>query len=239
MNTYKINVLDESHIFSERENGTTHTSYKFEKEFLDSVRKGSRTDVKEYIELMLSEGITIGKMSDNDLRQIQYWAVSAIALLTRCAIQGGLDETTSYNFSDNCIYKIDKMTNSDDIIRFLIDKCIELTDTIAENRENSVYPQPIRKCLHYINTHLHEKLSVNILAGECGLSADYLSFLFKKIMGINLSRYIRLQRLEASKEMLNENYSVSDIAYYLGFCSESYYIKCFKKEFGKTPKSYR
>mgnify|MGYP001060333109 FL=1 len=110
---------------------------------------------------------------------------------------------------------------------------------VAESRENSVYSQPIRKCLHYIHTHLHERLDVATLSKECGLSEDYLSYLFKKNIGINLSKYIKAQKLQASKEMLKENYSVSDIAYYLGFCSESYFISCFKKEFGKTPKQFR
>lgn len=239
MNKYKINILDESHIFDEREKGIIHTSYELETSFLSSVRKGSRTDVKLMIKHMTDSGITIGRMSNDNLRQIKYWAVSSFTLITRSAIQGGLDETTAYNFSDNCIINIDKMTNTDDIVEYVIKKVIVLTDMVAESRENSVYPYPIRKCLHYINTHLHEKLDVAALSEECGLSKDYLSYLFKKNMGINLSKYIRTQRLQASKEMLKDNYSVSDIAYYLGFCSESYFISCFKKEFGKTPKQFR
>lgn len=239
MSKYKINILDESRIFDERENGIIHTPYGLETTFLSSVKKGSRTDVKMMINDMVNNGITIGKMSNDSLRQIKYWAVALFTLITRSAIQGGLDETTAYNFSDNCIMSIDKITKTDDIVDFIIQKCIALTDMVAESRENSVYPQPIRKCLHYINTHLHEKLDVVILSKECGLSQDYLSYLFKKNIGINLSKYIRNQRLQASKEMLKDNYSVSDIAYYLGFCSESYFISCFKKEYGKTPKQFR
>lgn len=239
MSIYKINILDESCIFEERENGIIHTPFALETAFLSSVKKGSRTDVKIMINNMVDSGITIGKMSSDNLTQMKYWAVSSFTLLTRSAIQGGLDETTAYNFADNCIINIDKMTKVDDIVEYLIQKCITITDMVAENRENSVYPQPIRKCLHYINTHLHEKLDVATLSKECGLSDDYLSYLFKKNMGINLSKYIRTQRLQSSKEMLKDNYSVSDIAYYLGFCSESYFIFCFKKEFGKTPKQFR
>ena len=239
MSKYRINILDESRIFDERENGIIHTPYELETTFLSSVKKGSRTDVKMMINDMVNNGITIGKMSNDSLRQIKYWAVALFTLITRSAIQGGLDETTAYNYADNCIMNIDKITKTDDIVDFIIQKCIALTDMIAESRENSAYPQPIRKCLHYINTHLHERLDVATLSKECGLSEDYLSYLLKKNMGINLSKYIRTQRLQASKEMLKENYSVSDIAYYLGFCSESYFISCFKKEFGKTPKQFR
>ena len=239
MSKYKIKVLDDSHIFEERENGIMHTPYEYEEAFLSSVKKGSRTNVKQMIDNVMNSGITIGKMSSDNMRQIKYWAVSAFTLITRSAIQGGLDETTAYNFADNCISDIDVMTQADNIIEYVIQKSIIITDMVAESRENSVYPQPIRKCLHYINTHLHEKLDVTTFSNECGLSENYLSGLFKKNLGINLSKYIRTQRLQASKEMLKKNYSVSDIAYYLGFCSESYFVSCFKKEFGKTPKQFR
>ena len=160
MSKYKINILDESHIFEERENGMTHSPYKAEIEFLSAVKKGSRTDVKNLINDIEKNGINIGKMSADNIRQMQYWAVAVFTLMTRAAIEGGLDETTAYNYSDNCIMTIDKFTNSDEIVSFLIQSSIKLTDMVAESRENSVYPQPIRKCLHYINTNLHEKLDI-------------------------------------------------------------------------------
>lgn len=239
MSEYKIIIIDDSRLFDERESGIIHTSYKSESEFFSYIKKGSRTNVTAAIKQFKNNGIVIGKMSENPLKQIQYWAVASSAIAVRYAIQGGLDETTAYNFADNCIMEIDKMNNCDEILSFLMNKCVELTDMVAQSRENSVYPRCVRECLHYINTHLHEKLDVKTLASHCGLSADYLSALFKKNIGINLSSYIRNQRLQASKEMLAENYSVSDIAYYLGFCSESYFIYCFKKAFGKTPKQYK
>ena len=115
MGRYKINVLDESRIFEEREKGIIHTPYQLETQFLSKVKKGSRTDVKLMIGSMIDSGITIGRMSGDSLMQIKYWAVSFFTLITRSAIQGGLDETTAYNFSDNCISEIDKMTKTDDI----------------------------------------------------------------------------------------------------------------------------
>lgn len=56
------------------------------------------------------------------------------------------------------------MSNTDDIVDFIIQKCITVTDMVAESRENSVYSQPIRKCRHYIHTHLHERLDVATLS---------------------------------------------------------------------------
>ena len=93
-------VKPKKYNIEERENGIIHTSYDLELAFLSSVKKGSRTDVKMMINDMVNNGITIGKMSNDSLKQIKYWAVALFTLITRSAIQGGLDETTAYNFSD-------------------------------------------------------------------------------------------------------------------------------------------
>ncbi len=234
-----IEVLQDSHLFDERENGRVHTPYETETMFFSCIKNGHRSSVKLMMHELLKGKIVTGKMSNDPLRQMQYWAVSAITLAARYAIQGGLDQTTAYNFSDNCILKIDNMKNNDNILDYLRKKCLELTDMVAQSRENSVYPKPVRYCLHYIHTHLHEDLSVSFLARKCHLSDDYLAALFKKNTGITLAKYIRKQRLYTARDMLCDHYSISEISYYLGFCSESYFIKCFKDEFSITPRQYR
>ena len=97
----------------------------------------------------------------------------------------------------------------------------------------------MRKCLHYIQTNLHSRLTADVLAKECALSPDYLSVLFKKHVGVPLSAYIRRQRLVAARDLLLTGKSLSEIAYDLGFCSESYFIRCFRAEFGETPRLFR
>ena len=56
-------------------------------------------------------------------------------------------------------------------------------------------PYAVKKCVHYINTNLHNRLSLDILAKECGISPDYLSVIFKKYMKLSVSQYIKKQRL--------------------------------------------
>ncbi len=71
-----------------------------------------------------------------------------------------------------------------------------------------------------------------------GLSKDYLSQLFKKTTGLTVTEYIMKKRLSSAKQLLDRDVSISDTAYALGFCSESYFISCFKKKYGITPKEY-
>lgn len=233
-----IEVLTDNKLFEEREHGKTHTQYETETMFFTCIKNGDEQAVKNALNSIFSEKITIGKLSENSLRQMQYWAVCCVTLATRYAIQGGLDETDAFNFSDECIMKIDSMKSNREILLYLQNCSIELTRLVNKNKIYSECPYPVRKCIHYINTNLHGKLSVELLAEICSLSADYLSLLFKKNMGITISQYIMKKRLYAARDMLNGKYTCSEIAYYLGFCSESYFIKRFKEEFGITPAKY-
>ncbi|MGN0467680.1 MAG: helix-turn-helix domain-containing protein [Acutalibacteraceae bacterium] len=238
MSSSEISVLETSEIFSQRENGLTHTAYETEVLFYNCIKSGDCEKTKEMMDFILSQNIVAGKMSNDALRQMKYWAVCCITLATRYAIAGGLDETTAFNYSDEAIMKIDVMENKAEIMALLKKLCLELTTLVSKSGKNASYPYAVRRCLHIINTRLHEKLSLKMLADECSLSPDYLSALFKKTTGVTLTAYIKEKRLEAAKDMLQKKYATSEVAYFLGFCSESYFIKCFREHFGITPKKY-
>lgn len=234
----KIKVIDKSEIFYERENAITHTAFETEIMFYSCIKNGESEKAEKMMNLLLSQSVITGRLSDDPLRQMKYWAVCCITLATRYAISGGLDETTAYNYSDEVIYKIDNMKTPEEILLFLKSTCISLTDLVAKSKENAHYPSTIRKCIHFINANLHEKLTLETLSKVCGVSPDYLSALFKKTTGQTVTSYIKEKRLEAAKQMLQKKYATSEVAYYLGFCSESYFIKCFKEQYGITPKKY-
>jgi len=234
-----MEILPDSRLFTQREHGSTHTPYETETIFYSCIKNGNCKKVEETMKELLSQKIFVGKMSEDPLREMQYWAVCCVTLAARYAIQGGLDETDAFNFSDECIMKIDRMTRGEDIFLFLQKKSIELTSMVAKSTDKLNYPPAVKKCIHYIKTNLHGKITLEQLADVCSLSPDYLSLIFKKSVGETVSSYIMRKKLEAAVEMLNGRYSTSETAYYLGFCSESYFIKCFKKAYGKTPGQYK
>ncbi len=233
-NKLKIDVLPSSHLFDERENGMVHTPYEIETAFYSSIGRGNVEEMKAMLRTLFNSGIVTGKLSSNDFRQIQYWAVCCVAIATRYAIAGGADETFCYNFSDECIMKIDVMKTEQEILDYLVEKCIELTAVVGESKLSG-YPKAVKKCLKFINTRLFTELTLPEIAHECGMSKDHLSVLFKKYTGITIPQYIKKERLNASKELLKSGMSISQAAYTVGFSTESYFIKCFKDEFGETP----
>lgn len=236
-----INILPDGlsdPVFEQRETGRTHSPYEREVRLYSLVKNGDVEGVRSAAKALLSSGVVVGRLSDDPVTQMKYLAVSSITLATRYAVEGGLDEMDAYNFSDAWIIQIDKLDRTDEILSLLFQKAEELTKMVAETKNRNAYPPAVRKCMRYINKHLHSTLTLSELSRECGLSYDYLSRLFKKSTGENLSRYILRQKLEASKTLLRGNFDYRDIGYYFSFCSETYYISCFKREFGMTPREY-
>ena len=92
--------------------------------------------------------------------------------------------------------------------------------------------------MKYINENLSQKISVSSVANHCGISADYLSQIFKKEMGENLSTYILRQKLEKAKILLLKGVNEKDICFEVGFSSQAYFITVFKRFYIMTPSDF-
>jgi signal transduction histidine kinase/DNA-binding response OmpR family regulator len=90
-----------------------------------------------------------------------------------------------------------------------------------------------------VEKRLSEELSVDVLRKELGLSRVQLSRKVNALVGIPVNDYIRLLRLKKAAQLLDKKWgSVSDVAYEVGFTNLSYFSKCFKEQYGKTPSEY-
>ncbi|EJL68398.1 helix-turn-helix domain-containing protein [Chryseobacterium populi] len=82
--------------------------------------------------------------------------------------------------------------------------------------------------------------TVEFLASELNLSPHYLSDMLRNLTGQNAQQHIHEKLIEKAKEYLTTtNYSVAEIAYYLGFEHSQSFNKLFKKKMNVTPLSYK
>ena len=110
-----------------------------------------------------------------------------------------------------------------------------ITDTKRGNDNYIIY-----KVSSHIEKNYYENLSLEKIAKEYFINPQYLSRLFKIIMGTNFSQYLINTRVERAKILLKETNLKNDvIAYKTGFNSVNYFINCFNKKTGMTPKEYR
>ncbi|MBR6779626.1 MAG: helix-turn-helix domain-containing protein [Clostridia bacterium] len=214
-----------------------HTPYGAEIRLFSCVQQGDVDSLLLQLKNVDSM-IVMGRMSDDELQQHKYMAVSTITLATRYAIQGGMNETLAYAFSDRVIKTIDALTDKNEILACLGFEIINLTREVKKNRNQPVFSPHIRNCIKYINENLSQKISVSDTAAHCGISADYLSQIFKKEMGENLSTYILRQKLEKAKQLLLDGVPYKKICTRTGFSSQAYFVTVFKRFYAMTPSEY-
>lgn len=79
------------------------------------------------------------------------------------------------------------------------------------------------------------------IAEEVGLSSAYVGKLYKRYTLKSISESILELRLEEAKKLLREapKMTVTEIAEYTGFSTNSYFSKVFHKKIGMTPNEYR
>lgn len=72
------------------------------------------------------------------------------------------------------------------------------------------------------------------------MTRNYLSQLFMKEEGVLLLDYILEQKIQSSLQALRYTKATyGEIAYQLGFSSQSHFGQAFKKVMNMTPKQYR
>lgn len=82
--------------------------------------------------------------------------------------------------------------------------------------------------------------SVAYCAGELNLSANYFGDLVKKETGKTAQEYIQSKLIDVAKEKIfDQNKSVSEIAYELGFKYPQHFTRLFKQKVGQSPNEYR
>ena len=61
----------------------------------------------------------------------------------------------------------------------------------------------------------------------------------KNITNMTVNEFIRKIKIEYAKELLLTNkYTISEVAYHVGFNSLNYFRQCFKEEYGVLPSEF-
>lgn len=81
-----------------------------------------------------------------------------------------------------------------------------------------------------------ENFGVTELAEKVGMSRSNLLRKVQKLTGLSVSVFIRQVRLNQAKVLLQDSsFNVSEVSYKVGFNSTSYFIKCFREQYGYPP----
>jgi len=91
----------------------------------------------------------------------------------------------------------------------------------------------------YVEDHIHDTLSADIISEKIGYSKFYLSRIFPVYTGLNLMAYVRKRKLNHALIDLQKEMRIIDIAISYGYGSERAFSRAFANEFGKSPSYFR
>lgn len=92
----------------------------------------------------------------------------------------------------------------------------------------------------YIESHYDTKISIESLAQLLGINRTYLHRIFKDLIGISPQNFILNLRMQKSCQLLeNSDYSISEIAYSVGYDDPFNFSKAFHKHQKISPSEYR
>lgn len=217
---------------------SAHNSLAYEKQMLEMVRRGDSEKLEAW--LRNAPAIRAGVISKEALQQEKNLFICTATLVSRAAIEGGMDGDEALNLSDSYIRQCEIMNSADDIRNLQLHMLIRYTKEVRKNRWLSDKSSLIRQVSHYIQNHLSDPVKTSEIADALYMSRSHLSARFHKESGMKLTDYIDYVKIAEAKSLLeNTGKPAGMIAYYLGYSSQSHFTNVFKKLTAATPEQYR
>lgn len=190
------------------------------------------------------DGLTFCKMVKNDI------ATSHINVLMLTAKNSTEDRIDCYNAgADAYIAKPFELSILNARTKNLIRKRKQKMETFQHNQEINIssmeYGSIDEIFLKQAVTKVEEKLSNDTFdfdqfAIDMATSKSTLHRKLKSLTGLSPGEFIRNIRLKHAALMLTKNTgNISEIAFAVGFNDPKYFSRCFKIEFGLTPREYQ
>lgn len=217
----------------------THATYSFERYMLSCIAEGNVPKLLRHLNNQMPG--TEGILSKGDpLRQARNMFIVSATLVTRAAIEGGLNPEIAMSLSDLFIQQIE---NQNDISRILVcqtEMVMEFTHRVEAVHHHTEYSKEITACCYYIQEHIAKNTRISDLAEYVHLSENYLSAKFKAETGQSITNYIKQAKIREAKNLLiNTDLNLTEISTMLAYSSQSFFTTVFRSVIGMTPKQFR
>jgi YesN/AraC family two-component response regulator len=228
-------------LYIQREEAFVRNDIRNEFSRYEDIRNGNVEKVREnFVEIKKDFFKGKGTLSKNPLRNCIYHFVVSIGVVSRICIKAGMPHDEAYTISDIYIQAADECKSVDKVIDLLEQAHIDFAERMRKLNKNNKYSVYVRHAVDYIYDHLNEQITLEELAAKENLSPSYFSKLFAREIGTPVKSYILSVKIKTAQNMLRESqYSISDIAFSLGFSSQSAFTAAYKKLTGSTPARFR
>lgn len=229
-------------LYIQREENFVRQDIRKEFSHYDMIRYGKIQEVRESIPGRKANFYNgKGVLSADPTRNMMYHFVISTGMVSRVCVEGGMSQNEAYTLSDVYIRRADQMQKAEEILDLFFEMQLDFTERMhrleSHRSDQSLH---VRHAIEYIYDHLHEQITTEELAKLVGLNRSYFSKRFASEVGTPVKKFILQAKITTARNMLeNEAYSISDIAFSLGFCSQSAFTAAFRAVTQTTPRQYR
>lgn len=223
---------------TEYESREIHNTLALEQALMQMISKGDVGTLCEW--LSHAPSVRGGVIANDALRQLKNTFIVTATLASRAAIKGGMSAEDALSLSDEYIRKCELLSSGEQIINLQYHMVLEYTRRVERIRLGKTPSKLLMQVTNYVQHNLSKPVNVCELAKSMYISRTHLAAKFKQETGMTLTDFILIEKIEEAKRLLRySDKSLSLIADYLGFSSQSHFARAFKKYSGKTPREYR
>lgn len=114
-----------------------------------------------------------------------------------------------------------------------------LGDSVHARFRGGLAGSVLRRIRAYIDAHIGERISLDDLARQAGVSRFHFARQFRLSTGESPMGYLRRMRIERSKSILqSRETTIAEVAATLGFSDQSHFTRTFGRLVGVSPGSF-
>lgn len=139
----------------------------------------------------------------------------------------------------NISQQLNSANTAESVSKLVNEFCMLCKEELQDSKKPPL-PPSLKKAIDYIDKNYMCRLTLDDLSQHIYLNKNYISQLFMKHLDVSFSNYLERVRIYKAQELLlNTNLSVMKIAEEIGYTSQSYFTKAFKKHVGMSPLKFR
>lgn len=230
MNRKKLDMLEQKvqNIIRQRASRAEFSTKLHNIEFKSKIRSALANSEVEVIENLINKDI-----AQTSLAEAKEYYLFFISLFHEFAHENGIEGI----FLKNYVNEIADFTSKEACRHYTINCFTAICESRKKNRRTGV--------AFNIRTYIEmsygkENLSTAMIAEYFGLSASYISTLFKSTFNVSITQYITDCRMQnASRLLKHTQLPINTISHKVGYSNLPYFHKTFKQYFKMSPALYR